>query len=29
LSVHQPQVSKVHHDHFAIFTWLSTHIIVH
>jgi hypothetical protein len=27
--VHEPQVSIVHHDYFAIVTWLSTHIIVH
>jgi hypothetical protein len=29
LSVHQSQVSIVHLDHFAIVTWLSTHIIMH
>jgi hypothetical protein len=29
LSVHQPQVSIVNHDHFVIFTWLSTYIIMH
>jgi hypothetical protein len=29
LSVHNPQISIIHHDHIAIFTWLSTHIIVH
>jgi aromatic ring-opening dioxygenase LigB subunit len=29
LTVHQSQVSIVHYDHFAIFTWLSTNIIVH
>jgi hypothetical protein len=27
--VYQPQVSIVYHDHFAIFTWFSTYIIVH
>jgi hypothetical protein len=29
LSVYQPQVSIVYHDHFTIVTWLSTHVIVH
>jgi hypothetical protein len=29
LSVHNSQINIVHHDHIAIFTWLSTHIIVH
>jgi hypothetical protein len=29
LSVHNPQVSIFYHNHFAIFTWFSTHIIVH
>jgi hypothetical protein len=29
LSVHNPQIIIVHHDHIAIFTWLSTHFIVH
>jgi hypothetical protein len=29
LSVHNPQISIVHHDHIAIFTWFNTHIIVH
>jgi hypothetical protein len=29
LSVHKLQISIVHHDHIAIFTWFSTHIIVH
>jgi hypothetical protein len=28
LSVHNPQISIVHHDHITIFTWLSTHIIM-
>jgi hypothetical protein len=27
--VHNPQISIVHHDHIAVFTWFSTHIIVH
>jgi hypothetical protein len=29
MRMHQPQVSIVHHDHFAIITWFSTHIIIH
>jgi hypothetical protein len=29
LIVHNPQISIIHHDHIAIFTWFSTHIIVH
>jgi hypothetical protein len=29
LSVHNHQINIVHHDHIAIFTWLSIHIIVH
>jgi hypothetical protein len=29
LSVHQPQVSIVYHDHFAVIIWFGTHIIMH
>jgi hypothetical protein len=29
LSVHNPQIIIVHHDHISIFTWFSTYIIVH
>jgi hypothetical protein len=29
LSVHEPQINIVNHDHSAIITWLGTHIIVH
>jgi hypothetical protein len=29
LSVHNPQISIIHHDHIAFFTWLSTPTIVH
>jgi hypothetical protein len=28
LNVHNPQIIIIHHDHIAIFTWFSTHIIV-
>jgi hypothetical protein len=29
LSMHQPQVNIVYHDHFAIIIWFSTHITVY